>query len=171
MHLERNKFCGWLLACGVILCIIPALASARTHKAAKKTTHHRAASTASRHHKSTHHRRYAKSRRHRSSRHAATLRIPSQRASQIQQALIKAGDLHEEPTGKWDSNTREAMKQYQHANGFAATGLPDAKSLMKMGLGPHALPRDVAPVAQTKPGAGQPAVELSRTGQTGPHYE
>ncbi|HEX5481076.1 MAG TPA: peptidoglycan-binding domain-containing protein, partial [Terriglobia bacterium] len=173
LHSGWNKFCGWLLACGLILCIIPACASARTHKTAKKTAHRRAASTASRHHKSTHHRRTAKSRRHhhRKSRRAAKLRIPSERASQIQQALVKAGDLHEEPTGRWDSNTRDAMKQYQKANGFAATGLPDAKSLMKMGLGPHALPRDVAPLAHTKSGAGQPPVELSRTGQAGPHYE
>ncbi len=35
------------------------------------------------------------------------------------------------------------MRHYQSNNGFTATGLPDAKSLMKLGLGPHPLPEDV----------------------------
>jgi hypothetical protein len=43
------------------------------------------------------------------------------------------------------------MKEYQRANGFDCTGLPDAKSLMKMGLGPHPLPLDVDPMAQARP--------------------
>lgn len=191
MHLRLNKIYGRLLIYGVVLCMIPVYASARVHKTTKKTIHprHQAATAshpASHSHHSrlsrashslrfVHHRRSrsAKSRsHHRSSRHrAASLRIPASRTSQIQQALIQAGDLHEQPTGKWDSQTREAMKRYQQANGFASTGLPDAKSLMKMGLGPHPLPKDVTPVAQTKPPAGQPPVEVSRTGQTGPHYE
>ncbi|HLI30299.1 MAG TPA: peptidoglycan-binding domain-containing protein [Terriglobia bacterium] len=79
------------------------------------------------------------------------MHIAPQRTEQIQQALIQAGDLHEQPTGRWDAQTRDAMKLYQQSNGFAATGLPDAKSLMKMGLGPHPLPSDVAPVAQAQP--------------------
>ncbi|MGH9357329.1 MAG: peptidoglycan-binding domain-containing protein [Terriglobia bacterium] len=83
--------------------------------------------------------------------------IAPQRTEQIQQALIEAGDLHEQPTGKWDLETRDAMKVYQHTNGFSATGLPDAKSLMKMGLGPHPLPSDVYPIAQAQPGFTPPA--------------
>ena len=71
------------------------------------------------------------------------MRPESQRVQQIQKALIEAGELHQEPTGKWDEATREAMTHYQQANGFAVTGLPDSKSLMKMGLGPHPLPPDV----------------------------
>jgi peptidoglycan hydrolase-like protein with peptidoglycan-binding domain len=62
------------------------------------------------------------------------------RVEDIQQALIKAGDLQGTPTGRWDAQTREAMSRYQTANGFGVTGLPDAKSLMKLGLGPHPLP-------------------------------
>jgi hypothetical protein len=49
------------------------------------------------------------------------------------------------------------MKRYQQANGFNATGLPDAKSLMKMGLGPHPLPQDVDPLAQARPGLTPPS--------------
>jgi peptidoglycan hydrolase-like protein with peptidoglycan-binding domain len=66
---------------------------------------------------------------------------------------VQAGDLHETPTGLWDAETRQAMKQYQSSNGFQPTGLPDAKSLMKLGLGPHPLPADVDPMARAKVGA------------------
>jgi hypothetical protein len=80
----------------------------------------------------------------------ASIHMQPGRAEQIQQALAAAGYLHETPTGRWDSRTREAMKQYQQQNGFATTGLPDAKSLMKLGLGPHPLPPDADPIAQAK---------------------
>jgi hypothetical protein len=80
----------------------------------------------------------------------ASIHMQPERAQQIQQALIQAGDLHEKPNGRWDEETREAMKLYQKQNGFAVTGLPDAKSLMKLGLGPHPLPPDADPIAQAK---------------------
>lgn len=96
--------------------------------------------------------RYARSRRPRQAR----LSIPPTRAEQIQQALIKDGDLHSAPTGRWDLQTRQAMKAYQTKNGFHATGLPDAKSLMKMGLGPHPLPAQVDPLAQVRPTSPAP---------------
>lgn len=65
------------------------------------------------------------------------------RVESIQKALSDAGAYHGNPTGQWDSETRAAMMRYQSQNGFAATGLPDAKSLMKMGLGPHPLPSEL----------------------------
>jgi Putative peptidoglycan binding domain len=70
----------------------------------------------------------------------AHMQMDPARVENIQQALIDAGDLHGTPTGRWDAATREAMARYQTANGFGVTGLPDAKSLMKLGLGPHPLP-------------------------------
>ena len=62
------------------------------------------------------------------------------RVEEIQEKLVEAGYLEGEPTGRWDEPTRLAMSRYQAANRFPVTGLPDAKSLMKMGLGPHPLP-------------------------------
>ncbi|MGH9360094.1 MAG: peptidoglycan-binding domain-containing protein [Terriglobia bacterium] len=97
------------------------------------------------------------------SRRGAATRIAPQRTEQIQQALFQAGDLHEQPTGNWDVQTREAMKHYQQSHGFTATGLPDAKSLMKMGLGPHPLPPDAHPLAQAQPSAAPP-VDGARPG-------
>ena len=73
------------------------------------------------------------------------LRIQPERVTEIQQALRQAGYLQREPNGAWDDATRKAMRRYQTENGFASTGLPDAKSLMKLGLGPHPLPEDVDP--------------------------
>ncbi len=71
------------------------------------------------------------------------------RVIQIQRALIQAGYLTGPPTGEWDAATSDAMRRYQAANGFDMTGLPEAKPLMKLGLGPHPLPADVP--AQTSP--------------------
>ena len=73
-----------------------------------------------------------------------------ERVREIQQGLIDAGYLHQESTGKWDSATREAMLRYQTDHGFPATGLPEAKTLMKLGLGPHPLPADADPAAQAR---------------------
>ncbi len=75
----------------------------------------------------------------------ARIHLESDRVGQIQEALIKAGYLDEEPTGRWDESTRGAMRRYQSDHGFPATGLPEAKSLMKLGLGPHPLPSDLDP--------------------------
>jgi peptidoglycan hydrolase-like protein with peptidoglycan-binding domain len=78
----------------------------------------------------------------------ARQKLQPQRIEEIQRGLIQAGYLNEEPNGKWDSSTREAMRSFQHAHGFPETGLPEAKSLMKLGLGPHPLPEELDPTAQ-----------------------
>lgn len=82
----------------------------------------------------------------------ARLRLEPQRVQEIQQALIQAGYLNQESTGKWDDPTRNAMRRYQADHGFPTTGLPEAKSLMKLGLGPHPLPEDCDPAAQARAG-------------------
>jgi peptidoglycan hydrolase-like protein with peptidoglycan-binding domain len=73
-----------------------------------------------------------------------------ERATEIQQALFRAGYLNQEPTGVYDDATRNAMRRFQTENGFPATGLPEAKSLMKLGLGPHPLPSELDPSAQAR---------------------
>jgi hypothetical protein len=86
----------------------------------------------------------------------SAMRPEPQRVQEIQKALTEAGDLHQEPTGTWDEATREAMKRYQERHAFNVTGLPDAKSLMEMGLGPHPLPPEVATSSTTRPSLGPP---------------
>jgi peptidoglycan hydrolase-like protein with peptidoglycan-binding domain len=71
------------------------------------------------------------------------LRPGPERIQEIQQALVQAGYLNAQPNGRWDDQTREAMRRYQTDHGFPMTGLPEAKSLMKLGLGPHPLAKDL----------------------------
>ena len=82
-------------------------------------------------------------------RRRAQLRPEPERIEEIQKALTQAGYFKAQPNGLWDDQTRVAMRHYQADHGFPATGLPEAKSLMKLGLGPHPLPADV----DTTPGA------------------
>lgn len=87
--------------------------------------------------------RRAKPRRSTAYTRLARMQMDPARVESIQQALINAGTFHGAPTGQWDSETRDAMSRYQAANGFGVTGLPDSKSLMKLGLGPHPLPPEL----------------------------
>jgi peptidoglycan hydrolase-like protein with peptidoglycan-binding domain len=60
--------------------------------------------------------------------------IESSRVLEIQKALGAAGFYKDEPSGKWDPSTSQAMSAYQESNGFKATGKPDALSLKRLGL-------------------------------------
>lgn len=86
----------------------------------------------------------------------AQLRLSPQRTIEIQRALIQAGYLNREPTGKWDDATRDAMKRYQADNSLPATGLPEARTLMKLGLGPHSLPEEIDPSAPARASSAHP---------------
>jgi hypothetical protein len=66
----------------------------------------------------------------------APLEMPSERATQIQSALIKQGYLTGEPTGRWDDQTVSAMQKMQGENGWQTKITPDSRALIKLGLGP-----------------------------------
>ena len=153
-----------ILACSLLsaspLGLLAASSTAPSHhshhlqaasKANSKASNHHGSSTA---HKTSAH----SSKSHHSNVHArlAQMQIDPGRVEDIQQALTGAGAFHGAPTGRWDSETREAMSRFQAANGFGVTGLPDAKSLMKLGLGPHPLPAelDKTPSASAGPETG-----------------
>jgi len=87
-------------------------------------------------------------------RRRAQLRPQPERIGEIQQALAQAGYFKGQPNGHWDDQTREAMRRYQADHGFPVTGLPEAKSLMKLGLGPHPLPADLETSSAATPAAG-----------------
>ncbi len=88
----------------------------------------------------------------------ARLHLQPERVQEIQQALIREGYMQGEATGQWDSRTHDAMLRYQTMHGFPPTGLPEAKSLMKLGLGSHPLPPELdhgeAGVANPSPAPG-----------------
>ncbi|TAM82536.1 MAG: peptidoglycan-binding protein [Acidobacteria bacterium] len=95
--------------------------------------------------KKTHavHRRNRRSTAARRYRHVS---IQPDRVQEIQKALARAGFYHDEPNGRWDGATRDAMREFQKQNGFAPTGLPEAKPLLLLGLGPHPLPPGLGPL-------------------------
>jgi peptidoglycan hydrolase-like protein with peptidoglycan-binding domain len=62
--------------------------------------------------------------------------ILPERATAIQQALIREKYLSGEPTGKWDDETQAAMARYQADNGWQSKVTPDSRALIKLGLGP-----------------------------------
>lgn len=61
--------------------------------------------------------------------------MPSERATEIQNALIQHGYLTGEPTGTWDAQTVAAMQKMQEANGWQTKITPDSRALIKLGLG------------------------------------
>lgn len=62
--------------------------------------------------------------------------IDDERATELQQALIRAGYLTGEPSGHWDSATEAAMTKLQADNGWQTKLVPDSRAIIKLGLGP-----------------------------------
>ena len=60
--------------------------------------------------------------------------IPTERVTEIQNALIKAGYMDGPPSGQYDETTVDAMKQYQAKSGMRRTGMPSALALKKLGV-------------------------------------
>ena len=126
-----------------------------SHSTKKQTTHQTPGRTSQ--HRSTHR---TSTRRSSGRQRAATarqrraqVRPEPERIQEIQKALAQTGYLKAEPSGRWDDSTRDAMRRFQVDHGFTATGLPEAKSLMKLGLGPHPLPEDLDASSGAKSGA------------------
>ena len=62
--------------------------------------------------------------------------IAPERATEIQNALIRENYLSGEPGGKWDSETETAMQKYQADHGWQTRLTPDSRALIALGLGP-----------------------------------
>lgn len=88
-------------------------------------------------------RRYSHASLHHLTRHSthSTFRqvsgMPSERAMEIQTALIQKGYLVGEPTGIWDASSIAAMQKLQGDNGWQTKITPDSRALIKLGLGPQ----------------------------------
>lgn len=85
--------------------------------------------------------------------------IQEERAREIQQALIRERYLSGNADGVWDARTQAAMQKFQADNGWQTKVLPDARALIKLGLGPdhsNLLNPETAaiPTATSKPVAG-----------------
>ena len=62
--------------------------------------------------------------------------IAPQRVRQIQAALIRQNYLKGRPNGVWDQRTKTAMARFQSDNRWQSKVVPDARALIKLGLGP-----------------------------------
>ena len=103
-------------------------------------------------------RKSRKSRKSASSRKRGQQRIDSQRARQIQEALIREHYLSGKASGVWDSTTQAAMQRYQADNGWQSKTTPDSRALIKMGLGPdheHLLNPESAMTSTLPPASGK----------------
>ena len=63
--------------------------------------------------------------------------IDSQRTREIQEALIRQRYLQGAPTGVWDDATQQALRRLQGENRWQTKTVPDARALIKLGLGPN----------------------------------
>jgi hypothetical protein len=103
------------------LAVAPAFAS-RTHRAPTSGHHHHKVSI----HLTRHKHHTAPGQRG----------IDSDRATEIQKALIKQNYLTGTPSGQWDAQTESAMMKYQADHGWQTKLTPDSRALIKLGLGP-----------------------------------
>ena len=62
--------------------------------------------------------------------------IDSDRAREIQAALIRANYMTGEPSGEWNQDSQQAMQRYQADNHWQTKIIPDSRALIKLGLGP-----------------------------------
>ncbi|MBB5057638.1 hypothetical protein HDF16_002344 [Granulicella aggregans] len=63
--------------------------------------------------------------------------IEPQRATEIQEALIKAGYMSGTPSGHWDAESQSAMQKLQAEKGWQTKLTPDSRALILLGLGPQ----------------------------------
>jgi peptidoglycan hydrolase-like protein with peptidoglycan-binding domain len=124
-----------IVAAGLLLVSLPALALVRP-----------------RHHSTHAVVRHASSHSHEAVHHSVAVSMSSERATEIQAALIKKGYLSGEPTGTWDSQSIAAMQKLQGDNGWQTRVTPDARALISLGLGPQKDSAQVASNSITAPG-------------------
>ncbi len=139
-----------LSAVGCMVLLAAALSSAQESKAASDPATPPAKSSASKPHSSTSAHSHAKSsnsadthstskgkksKKSASSRHGQQ-KIDAQRTLQIQEALIREHYLTGKPSGVWNDATQQAMQRYQADNNWQSKTTPDARALIKLGLGP-----------------------------------
>ena len=156
-----------VFAIAVGLCLSAGATTHHRHKSAA----HAAQASHSRHHATLHHTSLSRTRHSRYARrhHPAVLgqrTMDSDRATQIQQALIRAHYLDGAPTGQWDAASQAAMQKFQADNGWQTKIMPDSRALIKLGLGPKQDDGEYGqlPVTQTTASATSPAQPAAATG-------
>jgi hypothetical protein len=108
--------------------------SAKTHR--KAATHLSISSSAKKKSTSSATGNRSSSRKKKTARTRGQQKIDSERAQSIQEALIREHYLNGEATGTWNQASEDAMRRYQSDHGWQSKTVPDARALIKLGLGP-----------------------------------
>lgn len=111
---------------GIILMLTAAHSPAQNKTSTVSTKQHSSAKSKDRRHA-----------RKSSWKHHGQQGIQAERARAIQEALIREHYLTGEPSGVWDSRSKEAMTRYQADHGWQTKITPDSRALIKLGLGPN----------------------------------
>jgi len=117
--------CALLLTC----LVVPAASAGQDSGSSTTKSSHKTKSSSSSSKKRS-------SRKKKSSRVRGQEKIDSDRAQQIQEALIRAHYLNGEATGSWDQASEDAMRKYQADHGWQSKTVPDSRALISLGLGP-----------------------------------
>ena len=127
----RGSIPAKLLSAASALLLVCAVAQADTSKKASTSTG-KSAITTTNTKKAT--RKGKRSRK--SSWRRGQQKIDPKRAREIQEALIREHYMQGKPTGVWDPTSQRAMERFQAENGWQSKTVPDARALIKLGLGP-----------------------------------
>jgi hypothetical protein len=141
---------GQVLLLLASLAITPAFAS-RTHRA-PTSGHSRTTSSSSK-----------KAKRKQVSHVRGQRTIDSNRASEIQNALIRQKYLTGAPSGQWDAQTQVAMRQYQSDHGWQTKLMPDSRALISLGLGPNHT--NDSPVGHSAPSVQAPNTQEAQSSE------
>jgi|SRR5579859_590675 len=168
-----NTIRAWFAA-AVALMLVCAMAVAQdagnadTKTPAKKpaSTHHKSSSSNARTASTKTSSGKRSSRKRKSSRVRGQQKIDSERAEEIQEALIREHYLSGTATGTWNQASEEAMRRYQADNGWQSKTVPDSRALIKLGLGPskdHLLNPESAMTTVPAAPKADPAAPTSHT--------
>jgi hypothetical protein len=76
----------------------------------------------------------------------------AERYREIQQALVEKGYLKSEPNGVWDTQSADALRQFQTDKNLSPTGKLSSASLIALGLGSKTSGVAPPPGAEANPG-------------------
>jgi peptidoglycan hydrolase-like protein with peptidoglycan-binding domain len=99
-------------------------------------------------------------------------KIDSDRTQAIQEALVREHYLSGEATGKWTQATEDALRRYQADHGWQSKTVPDARALIKLGLGPshdHLLNPESAMTTSPDAPRATSLTPTSHSADPGPH--
>jgi hypothetical protein len=94
---------------------------------------------------------------------ATHLTMAPERATEIQNALIKSGYLTGTPSGQWDAQSQAAMEKLQADNGWQTKLVPDSRALIKLGLGPNSAASGTHESAPSLQAGTQPGLQSGDT--------